>query len=396
MRSYQLLALPGLLLLLLSAPGQEQAGRPWRSLPLIKDGKVHPDWTQIGWGGFAFDGGSLRTECDEKGMGLLLYKKEKLGNCQIRVVYKSKDARSNAGVFVRIDDGILRWLQEKPAPLKRDKGKLSEEAFKKLMADSEEERGPWYAVHHGYEVQICDESDEYHRTGAIYSLAKAVPAPQKRPTEWKTMIITLKGNLVLVDIDDKRVTTFDPDGKDVPGGRKWYEPKREPKRPQIGYIGLQNHDPGDVVYFKEVSVRPLEEGPAAAAADDAVKKEKQKLQGAWVVVAVEEDGKAVGEFSRDRFVFSAEKVVKTEGNGRVRHGSYTIDPTKKPKHIDTLFNDFFSEGVYQLEGDELKIGVRTSGQIVKDGAGGEKKVTLRPTSLDSKEGLLFIFKREKP
>jgi hypothetical protein len=25
----------------------------------------------------------------------------------------------------------------------------------------------------------------------------------------------------------------------------------------VGYLGLQNHDPGDVVTFKEVSVRPL-------------------------------------------------------------------------------------------------------------------------------------------
>jgi hypothetical protein len=32
------------------------------------------------------------------------------------------------------------------------------------------------------------------------------------------------------------------------------------KRPEVGYIGLQTHDPGDVVYFKDVSVRPM---PAA-------------------------------------------------------------------------------------------------------------------------------------
>jgi hypothetical protein len=71
------------------------------------------------------------------------------------------------------------------------------------------------------------------------------------------MIITLDGNRVLVDIDGKRVTTFDPAGKDVPAARQWFEPKREPRRPTKGYLGLQNHDPGDVVYFKEVSVRPL-------------------------------------------------------------------------------------------------------------------------------------------
>src|SRR5262245_12472370 len=76
----------------------EPPARSWRSWPLIKVGKVAPSWTQIGWGGFVVDGDSLRTECNEKGMGLLLYQKEKFGNCQIRIVYKCKNAKSNSGV----------------------------------------------------------------------------------------------------------------------------------------------------------------------------------------------------------------------------------------------------------------------------------------------------------
>jgi molybdate transport system substrate-binding protein len=230
----------------------------WRSLPLMKDGKVDPDWVQVGWGGFAVEGQSLRTECDEKGLGLLLYKREKFGDCQVRVVFKAKDAKSNSGVFVRIDAGILDRVNEKHAPASRDKnGKLTPESLKTFMTASEEERGPWYAVHRGYEVQICDASDPYHRTGAVYSLAKSAAAPAKTPPEWRTMVITLRGDLIEVDLDGKRVTTFDPAGKDVPADRKWFEPKREHRRPAAGYIGLQNHDPGDVVYFKEVSVRPL-------------------------------------------------------------------------------------------------------------------------------------------
>ena len=59
------------------------------------------------------------------------------------------------------------------------------------------------------------------------------------------------------DLDGQRITSFDPRSPDVPLRKQWYEPKREPKRPEAGYIGLQNHDPGDVVWFKEVSVRPL-------------------------------------------------------------------------------------------------------------------------------------------
>ena len=239
---------------------EDQPATDWRSLPLVKDGKVDPAWVQIGYGGFAVeDDGSLRTDSSEKGLGLLLYSKEKFGDCQIRVVYKSKDAKSNAGVFVRIDDGILKKVEEKHPPGHRDAtGKLSKDSLQIFKDASAKEQGPWYAVHHGYEVQICDEETrKYSRTGAIYSLAPSAAIPDKPPTEWKTMIITLKGNRIFVDIDEKRVTTFDPASKDVPADREWYEPKREPKRPGEGYIGLQNHDPGDVVYFKEVGVRPL-------------------------------------------------------------------------------------------------------------------------------------------
>ena len=71
------------------------------------------------------------------------------------------------------------------------------------------------------------------------------------------MIITLAGERVLVDVDGQRVTTFDAGSADLPPRKQWHEPKREWKRPPAGYIGLQNHDPGDVVWFKEVSVRSL-------------------------------------------------------------------------------------------------------------------------------------------
>src|SRR5437016_3378947 len=76
--------------------GAESTSEPaWRPLPLIADGKVDPNWIHVGWGGFVVDDGALRTECDPKGLGLLVYKKERLGNCQVRVVFKSKEAKSD-------------------------------------------------------------------------------------------------------------------------------------------------------------------------------------------------------------------------------------------------------------------------------------------------------------
>jgi hypothetical protein len=231
----------------------------WRSLPLIADGKAVPDWMHVGWGGFVVDDGTLRTECDPKGLGLLVYKKERLGDCQIRVVFKTKEARSNSGVYVRIADGILEQAGKPGAAFERDAaGRPSQESMEKMKASAEREEGPWFAVHRGYEVQIAGGGgDSFHRTGAIYSLAPASAASNKAPDEWKTMIITLEGDRIFVDLDGQRITSFDSASPDLPARKQWHEPKREPKRPRAGYIGLQNHDPGDVVWFKEISVRPL-------------------------------------------------------------------------------------------------------------------------------------------
>src|SRR5690348_6106247 len=65
------------------------AASGWRSLQLVNASKIDPAWTHVGWGGFVVEDGMLKTAPDERGLGMLLYKKEKLGDCQIRVVFKS-------------------------------------------------------------------------------------------------------------------------------------------------------------------------------------------------------------------------------------------------------------------------------------------------------------------
>jgi hypothetical protein len=244
--------------------GAESTAEPaWRRLPLIKDGKVETSWMHVGWGGFVVDDDALRTECDPRGLGLLVYRRERFGNCQIRVVFKSLEAKSNAGVYVRIADGILEQAREPGAAFARDAaGQPSRESLQRMQVSSAREEGPWFAVHRGYEVQISDVGDPFHRTGAIYSLAPSSAVTKKQPGEWKTMIITLSGDHIFVELEGVRITTFDPHSPDLPAQTQWYEPKREPKRPEAGYMGLQNHDPGDVVWFKEVSVRRLPAGAA--------------------------------------------------------------------------------------------------------------------------------------
>jgi len=190
------------------------AGGEWKQL---FNGRDLEGWTMVGPGRFVVEHGMLKTE---GGMGLLYYEREKFGNCTIRVVFKTATDPANSGVIIR--------LPEPP-------------------------RDPWYAVHNGYEVQIEERGDEWHATGAIYSLSKAKKGFQKPTGEWNTMDIVLQGQITIVYLNGEKVSEFDP-SQPVPERKQWYEPVRGP-RPDYGYIGLQNHDARSTVYFREVSVK---------------------------------------------------------------------------------------------------------------------------------------------
>ncbi len=183
------------------------------------NGKDMTGWEMVGRGSFRVEGGLLVTE---NGMGLLWNTTRTVGNATLRVVYMVSRPEDNSGVFVRIG--------ERPENV-------------------------WFPVHHGYEVQIMDTEDEYHRTGCIYSLTKAPSGVQKPPGEWNTLDITMHGLLIDVELNGTAMTHFDP-GAELPERKFDYEPERGP-REEYGYIGLQNHDGDSVVSFKEVSVAPL-------------------------------------------------------------------------------------------------------------------------------------------
>lgn len=182
------------------------------------NGRDLTGWRHVGPGKFVVNAGLLKTE---GGMGLLWYTGEKFGDCVIRVVYKTGKKSDNSGVFTRIP--------EKPTE-------------------------PWMPVNRGYEVQIDDSDDDYHVTGVLYSLTKAMAKPGKTG-EWNTMDVTLDGPRTIVILNGVKVTDF-TEGQPVPPKTKQYEPDRGP-RPNTGYIGLQNHSSRDTVYFKQVAVRPL-------------------------------------------------------------------------------------------------------------------------------------------
>jgi len=186
----------------------------WKQL---YNGKDLDGWKHVGPGQFVVENGLLKTE---GGMGLLYFTGEKIGNATLRVVFKTGAKSANSGVFVRLPE---------PPP------------------------DAWYGVHNGYEVQIDARGDDWHCTGAIYSLSKVTKQNQKPAGDWNTMEITFKGQETIVTVNGEKVNDFFGN-QTVPARKQWFEPQRGP-RPDAGYIGLQNHDQGSTVYFKEVSVK---------------------------------------------------------------------------------------------------------------------------------------------
>jgi hypothetical protein len=58
-----------------------------------------------------------------------------------------------------------------------------------------------------------------------------------------------------VYLNGEKVTDY-TEGDPVPARKFDFEPFRG-IRPNSGYVGLQNHGDSDIVFFKEVSVKPL-------------------------------------------------------------------------------------------------------------------------------------------
>ena len=192
------------------------SGSKWQ--PLF-NGRNLDGWQHAGPGEVVVENGVLKTV---GGMGLLWYTREKIGNAVIKVVYRAPDDNGggNSGVFIRIP--------EKPTE-------------------------PWMPVNRGYEVQIDDSDDDWHRTGVLYSFTKTLDQPEVG--EWNTLEITLDGDRTVVTVNGTKVTDY-REGDPVPEKKQKWEPDRG-KRAASGYIGLQNHGDKDTVYFKEVSVARL-------------------------------------------------------------------------------------------------------------------------------------------
>jgi hypothetical protein len=105
----------------------------------------------------------------------------------------------------------------------------------------------------GYEVQVNNSHSDDVRTGSLYDVVD-VKEVYVKDFEWFTEYIKVQGKHVIIKINDTTVVDYtEPE-----------HPVRDTASHPFRYIShgtfaLQGHDPGSVVYFKNIMVKPLPE-----------------------------------------------------------------------------------------------------------------------------------------
>jgi hypothetical protein len=92
----------------------------------------------------------------------------------------------------------------------------------------------------GYEAQVNNSHKDPVRTGSLYNLVKIYDQLVPDDTWW-TQHIIVKGNHIIIKVNDKEVVNYTD----------------EKKLHTKGYLALQQHDPGSVVQYRNLMMRPI-------------------------------------------------------------------------------------------------------------------------------------------
>src|SRR5262245_47783566 len=102
--------------------------------------------------------------------------------------------------------------------------------------------------------------------------------------------------------------------------------------------------------------------------DQAMKAARKELEGSWMVRYADAGEALIDAETAPVLIFSAEKVVlarvkvveKKVTLEEIDQATYTLDPSKKPMHIDMLLTTGMDKGksirgLYQVKGSKLRI-----------------------------------------
>ena len=96
----------------------------------------------------------------------------------------------------------------------------------------------------GYEAQVNNTHKDPVKTGSLYNIVK-IYEQHAKDDEWWTQHIIADGDHIVIKVNDKVVVDH-------------METKKLHTR---GYVGLQQHDPGSVVMYKDIEYRRLPSKP---------------------------------------------------------------------------------------------------------------------------------------
>ena len=130
-------------------------------------------------------------------------------------------------------------------------------------------------------------------------------------------------------------------------------------------------------------------------AGDQPKDKFAELEGTWVIVKMEIDGKSLLERDEKwKVVIKDGKATFSPKNDPQAEPvllAKVLDTSKKPKTVTVAYEGKLTfYGIYEVKGDELRVcgdGVDTATE--------KNPEARRPKKIDSKEGLLLVFKRER-
>src|SRR5947209_8398370 len=95
---------------------------------------------------------------------------------------------------------------------------------------------------------------------------------------------------------------------------------------------------------------------ASAPAED--KKDEKLIEGTWIVVSREMDGKKTpaDELKRGNLIFRNGTITGDDGKKKEKAAAYRLDPSISPKAIDLTDSEKEpTRAIYELDGDTLKM-----------------------------------------
>jgi hypothetical protein len=178
----------------------------------LQDGRYNKHgWNHYGPGYFDLDP-ETGVLTSHGGMGLLWYAAQEYGNFVLELEFKTADVRANSGVFVRVPE----------VPTSDD------------------------YIYHSFEIQIDQVSEGIHSMGGVYDAEAPNKVAARASGEWNHYRITFQGNRITVVLNGEKVVDWEAEPR---GKIRDFAPR--------GYIGLQNHDDGSIVQFRNIFVKTL-------------------------------------------------------------------------------------------------------------------------------------------